>query len=79
MSQNLEKIDFIMREFIAEFNCDEALKMFSEKSAIKSFLDNIYIFNNYSYNNQLLIHLQKPDAKFVASFKTYKDLGYSVK
>ena len=23
--------------------------------------------------------MQKPDSKFVASFKTYKDLGYSVK
>ena len=66
---------------LTEINKDlkeDALKMFSEESAIKNFLDNIYVFNNYSYNNQLLIHLQKPDAKFVASFKTYKDLGYSV-
>lgn len=35
MSQNLEKIDFFMREFIAEFGCDEALKMFDELSSGK--------------------------------------------
>ncbi|MBQ3674136.1 MAG: polyprenyl synthetase family protein [Campylobacter sp.] len=35
MSQNLEKIDFFMREFIAEFDCDEALKMFDELSSGK--------------------------------------------
>ena len=58
---------------------ENALKMFSNESDIKRFLDNINVFNNYTYNNQLLIYLQKPDAKFVASFKTYKDLGYSVK
>lgn len=35
MSQNLEKIDFFMREFIAEFGCDEALKMFDKLSSGK--------------------------------------------
>lgn len=58
---------------------ENALKLFQEPSNIKNFLDNIGKFNNYSYYNTLLIYLQKPDAKFVAPFKTYKDLGYSVK
>lgn len=58
---------------------ENALKMFSDESAIKKFLDNIGVFNNYTYNNQLLILFQKPDYSFVASFDTYKKLGYSVK
>lgn len=58
---------------------ENAIKLFQEPSHIKTFLDNLGKFNNYSYNNTLLIYLQNPDVKFVAPFKTYKDLGYSVK
>lgn len=58
---------------------ENAVKLFQEPSNIKTFLDNIGKFNNYSYNNILLIYLQKPDVNFVAPYKTYKDLGYSVK
>ena len=58
---------------------ENAIKLFNEPSNIKLFLDNIGKFNNYSYQNKLLIFFQKPDATFVAPFKTYKDLGYSVK
>ena len=57
---------------------ENALKLFSEPSHLKNFLDNIGKFNNYSYQNTLLIYLQKPDVSFVAPFKTYKDLGYKV-
>ena len=35
MAENLEKIDILMREFIAEFGYDEALKMFDELSSGK--------------------------------------------
>jgi len=36
-------------------------------------------FHDYSWNNQLLIMLQKPDATHVAGFNTWKDLGRWVK
>jgi hypothetical protein len=36
-------------------------------------------FYNYSWNNQLLIMLQRPDATHVAGFNTWKDLGRWVK
>ncbi len=32
-------------------------------------------FHNYSWNNQLLIMMQRPDATHVAGFNTWKDLG----
>ena len=54
----------------------EAVLKFKDESDIKKFLDNIINFNNYSFNNQLLIWVQKPDADYVASFKTIKDMGY---
>lgn len=54
----------------------EALEKFKNESDIKTFLDNIGKFNNYSFNNQLLINLQKPNAEYVASFREYHDLGY---
>ena len=36
-------------------------------------------FHNYSWNNQLLIWVQKPHATHVAGFYTWKDLGRMVK
>jgi len=36
-------------------------------------------FHDYSWNNQLLIMLQKPDATHVAGFNAWKDLGRWVK
>lgn len=57
---------------------ESAIELFQNPSHLKNFLDNIGKFNNYSYQNTLLIYLQKPDVSFVAPFKTYKDLGYKV-
>ena len=36
-------------------------------------------FHNYSWNNQLLIMMQRPDATHVAGFNAWKDLGRWVK
>lgn len=55
-----------------------AINKFKDESDIKKFLDNITFFNNYSFNNHLLIWSQDPDAKYVASRKTYRDMGYTV-
>lgn len=53
-----------------------AIEKFKNESDIKNFLDNIINFNNYSFNNQMLIWIQRPDANYVTSFKTIKDMGY---
>jgi hypothetical protein len=36
-------------------------------------------FHNYSFNNQLMIFLQRPDATRVAGFNRWKSLGRFVK
>ncbi len=56
----------------------DAIAKFQSKSDIKKFLDNIVKFNNYSFNNQFLIYLQKPDANYVSSFRTFTKLGYKI-
>lgn len=57
----------------------QAIDSFKDESDIKRFLDNIINFNNYSFNNQCLIWLQNPSAKYVASFRTFSKMGYKVK
>lgn len=42
-------------------------------------LDNMAKFHKYSFNNSILIHLQRPDARRVAGFHTWKSLGRYVK
>jgi antirestriction protein ArdC len=36
-------------------------------------------FHNYSFTNQLLIAMQRPDATFVTGFRKWLELGYSVR
>lgn len=54
----------------------EAISKFENESDIKKFLDNLVKFNKYSFNNQVLIWMQKPDAEYVASYKDYSKMGY---
>lgn len=56
----------------------EAINSFKDESDIKRFLDNVVKLNNYSFNNQCLIWLQNPNAKYVASFKTFSKMGYMI-
>lgn len=35
-------------------------------------------FHNYSFNNQLLIYLQRPDATHIAGFRRWQELGRRV-
>jgi hypothetical protein len=44
-------------------------------AAIKKYFDFWSNFHNYSYTNSLLIYLQKPDAKKVASYNKWKEKG----
>jgi len=64
-----------LKEILYELK-KEAIEKFKNESDIKKFLDNIINFNNYSFNNQMLIWVQRPDSSYVTSFKTIKDMGY---
>jgi len=64
-----------LKEILYELKKD-AIEKFKNESDIKKFLDNIIKFNNYSFNNQMLIWVQRPDSSYVTSFKTIKDMGY---
>ena len=46
---------------------------------LKAYLAAMGRFHRYSFGNQLLIHLQMPDAKRVAGFHTWKKLGRQVR
>lgn len=72
-----DKIEEDLKSILLELK-KEVYNKFKNESDIKKFLDNIINFNNYSFNNQMLIYIQKPDAEYVTSFKTIKDMGYMV-
>jgi len=72
-----ERIEDELKTIIGELK-QEAIKKFSNESDIKKFLDNLVNFNNYSFNNQLLIWLQDPTAQYVASKTTFNKMGYKV-
>lgn len=50
------------------------MSSFQSESDVKRFLDNIVNFNNLC-----LIWLQNKDASYVASFKTFSEMGYYLK
>ena len=54
----------------------DAISKFQNESDLKKFLDNLVKFNKYSYNNQMLIWIQKPDAEYVASYRDFQKMGY---
>ncbi|MSP12838.1 MAG: hypothetical protein EXR62_07760 [Chloroflexi bacterium] len=35
-------------------------------------------FHRYSLNNQILIYMQRPDATYVAGYRTWQEMGYQV-
>jgi len=47
--------------------------------ALTSYLKFIGRFHNFSLHNVLLIAMQKPEAKHVAAFRTWNELGRFVK
>jgi len=59
---------------------EAGLKNLFDSEQYKSYLNTMSRFHNYSFNNTLLIAMQKPDASLVAGFhKWKKDLGRTVK
>jgi len=58
---------------------EEGVKTIHEDRNFRLFLETMSKFHDYSFGNQLLIMLQKPDATKVAGFVTWKELGRYVK
>lgn len=56
----------------------DAISKFKDESDIKRFLDNLIMFHKYSYNNQLLIWKQNPNATYVAPLRTFNKMGYKI-
>jgi len=58
---------------------EEGVKAIHEDRNFRLFLETMSKFHDYSFGNQLLIMLQRPDATKVAGFVTWKELGRPVK
>ncbi len=72
--QNLEKMaeDYVRQ--LAE-EADE----FRKSATFREYLDTMSRFWQYSYHNQLLIHVQNRNASRVAGFRKWNDLGRHIK
>lgn len=66
-SEKREEIDKLVNMISA--GADE----FIRSGRFIKILDNLSKFHQYSYNNSLLIFLQKPEASYVASYATWKN------
>lgn len=51
---------------------EEGLKELFESERYKTYLSIMSKFQNYSFNNTLLIAMQKPEATFVAGYKAWQ-------
>ena len=59
---------------------EAGLKNLFDSEQYRTYLNTMAKFHNYSFNNTLLIAMQKPDASLVAGFhKWKKELGRTVK
>lgn len=52
---------------------EAGLKELFESEKYKSYLSTMSKFHNYSFNNTLLIAMQRPDATLVAGFNAWKN------
>ena len=66
---------------VAELNqrVKENVLRIQNSSEFRDFLIAMSHFHNYSWNNQMLIWIQRPDATHVAGYNTWADLGRQVK
>lgn len=58
---------------------EQGVKDVFASGKFKEYLDVMSKFHNYSFNNSIMIMLQKPDASHVAGYTTWKQLGRQVK
>ena len=63
------------KEKVAEITdkLESGIKELFSSEKFKSYLDTMSKFHNYSFNNTLLIAMQKPDATLVAGFNAWKN------
>jgi antirestriction protein ArdC len=52
---------------------EEGISSLYDSAKYKEYLDTLSKFHNYSFNNTLLIAMQKPDATYVAGFSAWKN------
>lgn len=57
----------------------DGVERIQDSAEFRNFLIAMSRFHDYSWNNQMLIMLQRPDATHVAGFNSWKDLGRYVK
>src|SRR3989344_303046 len=72
--QNLEKM---AEEYVRQLA--EETDEYRKSAAFKEYLDTMARIWQYSYHNQLLIHVQKRDASRVAGFRKWNDIGRHIK
>ena len=65
-----------IKEIMSEL--DRGVETFFTSEKYQRFLNTMQKFHNYSFQNTLLIALQRPDATRVASYDTWKKLGRQV-
>lgn len=58
---------------------EKSVQGFMDGEKYKNFLSSMARFHSYSLNNQLLIHIQKPDSILCASYTTWKKFDRYVK
>jgi len=73
VAEGERKIDAVLRQLA------DGVESIQGSAQFHLFLTTMAKFHNYSYANQILIALQKPNATRVAGFVTWKDLGRWVK
>jgi len=66
------KIDAVLREL------KDGVDTIQQSDNFRQFLTTMAKFHHYSFGNQILIMMQKPEATRVAGFNTWKDLGRQV-
>lgn len=58
---------------------EDGIKNMFESENYKNYLQTMSKFRSYSFNNTVLIAMQKKDASLVAGFGTWKEMGRSIK
>lgn len=59
-------------------NIQEGVRQVFTSDKYMDFLKFMAQFHHYSHRNAILIYSQRPDATYVAGFKAWKNMGYSV-
>lgn len=72
--ENMNTIHIIEKQKVQEITdkLEDGLKELFESEKYKTYLYAMSKFNNYSFNNTLLIAMQKPEATLVAGYKAWQ-------